>query len=56
METGFNVTSLTVREGDLNEELCLITLSTVGSSSSDTIIDVTVIYGTAGAEGELLTV
>ena len=53
METGFRVTSLTVSEGDLNEQLCL---STAGSSSSDTIIDVTVIYGTAGAEGELLTV
>ena len=52
METGFRVTSLTVREGDLNEELCL---STVGSPPSDTIIDVTVIYDTAGPEGELPT-
>ena len=49
-ETGFRMKMLTISESDDSVEMCLATL---GTSVMDTIITVTVMYDTAGEEGEM---
>ena len=49
VETGFSMNTLTVNEKANPVDMCL---ATVGNPVMDTIINVTVIYGNAGEEGE----
>ena len=48
VETGFQANEIILREGT-SRRMCL---NTVGSLFSDTVINVTLIEGSAGAEGE----
>ena len=50
VETGFIMNTLTVNENANSVYVCLATL---GNPVMDTIVTVTVIYGSAGEEGEL---
>lgn len=47
VQTGFEILSDCIVEGD-SEEICL---TTVGIPEDDRVLDVHVIYGTAGVEG-----
>ena len=50
VETGFRMSALTVNESINSVDMCLATL---GTPVMDTIINVTVMYGSAGEDGEM---
>ena len=50
VEIGFRIDALTISESEESVEVCL---NTLGTPVTDTTINVSVLYGSAGEEGEM---